>query len=97
MTGESGIVEEEEPAVARQRRGIHISGAANKHATIEKLLEEVIPIRPVTRVIVLARPAAIRPTRSSQSRVLSFIVSSCYLATDTERTVLHTCCSCSDL
>jgi hypothetical protein len=39
MTAESGIVERIDGAIARQRRGKHISSATNQHATTEGLLE----------------------------------------------------------
>jgi hypothetical protein len=39
------IVPQEEAAIIRQRRGKHVSAAANQNATIEELLEAVFSVR----------------------------------------------------
>jgi hypothetical protein len=47
----AGIVEQEEAAVARQRRGKHVSVATNKLAIIWELLEEVFPMQSLKKPI----------------------------------------------
>jgi hypothetical protein len=41
----AGIVEKEEMAIARQRRGKQFCAGTNKHATVEELVEAVFSIR----------------------------------------------------
>jgi hypothetical protein len=43
-------VEEEKAAIAKQRRGKHVSIATNKYATIEELLEAVLSGRSTPRL-----------------------------------------------
>jgi DNA-binding transcriptional regulator YhcF (GntR family) len=46
----SGIAEQEEAAVVRQRRGKHISVTTNQHATLEELSEAVCSMLLVPRL-----------------------------------------------
>jgi hypothetical protein len=43
-------MEQEEAAIARQRRGKHVSAATNQHATIEGVLEAVFSVWSVPRL-----------------------------------------------
>jgi hypothetical protein len=43
-------VEQEKAAVARQRRGKHISAATNKHATTDELMEVAFSIPSLPRL-----------------------------------------------
>jgi hypothetical protein len=50
MTAKTGIVLQEEAAVAMQRRGKDVPAATNQHATLDDLLESVFSVRSVTEL-----------------------------------------------
>jgi hypothetical protein len=46
----AGVVEQEETAVCRQRRGKHVSRATNQHTTIKEMLDAMFSMRPLSRL-----------------------------------------------
>jgi hypothetical protein len=71
-------VEQEEAAIARQRRHKRVSTSTNKHATVEELLEMVFSIWSVLRLYSEDQP--------EKSVSLELRISSQYLAMTSEQT-----------